>query len=199
MNAKMLIRQCLVVVTLFGTAAFSTTDVAAGPIDVRHSKLIVFVYKAGLFSALADNHVISAPIANGTIATAPSPAVEFFVNAADLVPLDPSLDPAKRAEVRTRMLGADVLDTARFPTIRFVSTAIEPAGSDRWNVSGNLTIHGVTRPLTFPVVLSDGRYRGEAKIRQRDFGITPIRIAGGTVSVKDEVRIEFEIADAESQ
>ena len=46
---------------------------------------------------------------------------------ADLVPLDPDLDQAKRAEVRTRMLGADVLDTARFPTIKFVSTAIEPA------------------------------------------------------------------------
>ena len=194
----MLIRQGLIVATLFGAVAFSPIESAAGPIDVRHSKLIVYVYKAGLFSALADNHVISAPIAHGTIATAPSPAVEFVVNAADLVPLDPNLDPAKRGDVRTRMLGADVLDTARFPTITFSSTAIEPAGSARWNVTGNLTIHGVTRALTFPVALSDGRYRGETRIRQRDFGITPIRIAGGTVSVKDELKIEFDIAAEEA-
>jgi hypothetical protein len=39
-------------------------------------------------------------------------------------------------------------------------------------------------------------YRGEAHIRQRDFGIQPIRIAGGTISVKDDLRIAFDIAPA---
>ena len=184
-------------VTVLGTAALSPLHAAAGPIDIQHSKLTVYVYKSGMFSAFADNHVISAPIARGTISASPSPAVEIVVNAADLVPLDPDLDPAKRAEVRTRMLSVDVLDTAKFPTIRFESTTIESAGSDRWNVSGRLTIHGVTRTVTIPVVRSDGRYRGETRLRQRDFGITPIRIAGGTVSVKDEIKVEFEIAAAD--
>jgi hypothetical protein len=54
----------------------------------------------------------------------------------------------------------------------------------------------VTRVVTFPVVLSDGRYRGETRLRQTDFGIKPIRIAGGTVSVKDELKIEFDIVEA---
>jgi polyisoprenoid-binding protein YceI len=192
MNTKSLV---CVVATVLAASALSPRQADAGPIDVQHSKLTVFVYKSGMFSAFADNHVISAPIARGTITTAPSRAVEIVVNAADLVPLDPGLDPSKRAEVRTRMLGADVLDTAKFPTIQFESTAIEPAGSDRWNVSGRLTIHGVTRAISFPVVKSEGRYRGETRLLQRDFGITPIRIAGGTVSVKDEIKIEFEIAE----
>ena len=194
MGTKALVRRHLVAAAVFGVWALSPVPAAAGPIDVRHSKLTVFVYKAGLFSAFADNHVINAPIASGTIATA-SRAIELVVNAADLVPLDPDLDQAKRAEVRTRMLGVEVLDTARFPTIKFVSSAIEPTGSDRWNVSGSLTIRGVTRTVTFPVVRSDGRYRGETRIRQTDFGIKPIRIAGGTVSVRDELKIEFEIAE----
>ena len=189
-----MVRRHLVAAAVFGVWALSTVPAAAGPIDVQHSKLTVFVYKAGLFSAFADNHVINAPIASGTIAAA-SRAIELVVNAADLVPLDPDLDQAKRAEVRTRMLGVEVLDTARFPTIKFVSSAIEPTGSDRWNVSGSLTIRGVTRTVTFPVVRSDGRYRGETRIRQTDFGIKPIRIAGGTVSVRDELKIEFEIAE----
>jgi hypothetical protein len=195
MGTKALVRRHLVAAAVFGVWALSPVPAAAGPIDVQHSKLTVFVYKAGLFSAFADNHVINAPIASGTIATGSSLAVELVVNAADLVPLDPDLDPAKRAEVRTRMLGVEVLDTARFTTIKFVSTAIEPTGSDRWNVSGSLTIRGVTRTVTFPVVRSGGRYHGETKIRQTDFGIKPIRIAGGTVSVKDELRVEFDIAE----
>ncbi len=195
MNIKLLTCRCLLGATVFGVAALSPTRVIAGPIDVRHSKLTVFVYKAGLFSAFADNHVISAPIASGTITTTPTAAIELVVNAAELVPLDPDLDPAKREQVRTRMLSAEVLDTARFATITFTSGAIEPAGSDRWNVTGRLTIHGVTRTVTFPVTRADGRYRGETRIRQRDFGITPIRIAGGTVSVKDGLKVEFEIAE----
>jgi polyisoprenoid-binding protein YceI len=95
--------------------------------------------------------------------------------------------------VQARMLGAEVLDSAAFPTIDFASTSIEPAGTDRWNVNGRLSIHGVTRALTFQVTRRDGRYRGTAALRQRDFGIEPISIAGGTVKVRDELKVEFDI------
>ena len=194
-NSQLLTCGWMVVAAALGMTALTPLHAAAGPIDVRHSKLTVFVYKAGLFSALADNHVISAPIASGMITTTPTSGIELVVNAADLVPLDPDLDPAKREDVRSRMLGADVLDTLKFPTITFTSTTIEAAGPDRWNVSGRLTIHGVTKAVTIPVVRVDQSYRGETRIRQRDFGINPIRIAGGTVSVKDELKVEFDIAE----
>ena len=196
MGTPSLVCRSLLIAVIAGTAAVAAVTVNAAPIDVQRSKLTVLVYKAGLFSALADNHVLNAPIASGTIATTPTPTIELVVNAAELVPLDPDLDQSKRAEVRTRMLGAEVLDTSRFPTITFVSTAIEAAGSDQWKVSGSLTIHGVTKTVTFPVARSDGRYRGETRVRQTDFGIKPIRIAGGTVSVKDELKIEFDIVEA---
>jgi polyisoprenoid-binding protein YceI len=192
-----MVTQRLVITTVFSVAALLATRDTTGPIDVRNSKLTVFVYKAGLFSAFADNHVISAPIASGTITTTPAPGIELVINTSALVPLDPDLDQAKRDEVRTRMLGAEVLDAGKFPTITFASTAIEPAGPDRWNVSGRLTIHGVTKAVTIAVVGADRVYRGETRIRQRDFGINPIRIAGGTVSVKDELKIEFQIAATE--
>jgi len=38
-----------------------------------------------------------------------------------------------------------------------------------------------------------GHYRGWAQLRQKDFAMTPVTVAGGTVKVKDEVRVEFEI------
>jgi polyisoprenoid-binding protein YceI len=120
-------------------------------------------------------------------------AIELAVRTADLRVLDPDLAADKRAEVQSRMLGPEVLDTARFAAIAFASTAIEPAGSDRWRVTGHLTIRGQARTITFAVARVNGRYRGEVAIKQRDFGIEPIRVAGGTVKVKDELKIQFDI------
>jgi polyisoprenoid-binding protein YceI len=164
------------------------------PIDAGHSTLTVFVYKSGLFSAFADNHVIKAPIASGSISQESSRRVELAVHAADLTVIDPDLRADRRAEVQTRMLGPEVLDTTKFPDITFMSTTIVPAGNDRWNVNGRLTIHGQTRVITFAVARVNGRYRGDVAIKQRDFGIEPIAIAGGTVKVKDEVKIQFDLA-----
>ena len=107
--------------------------------------------------------------------------------------IDPTLPADKRAEVQARMQGPEVLDGSRYPDIRFASTRIDLGGADQWRVTGDLTLHGVTRPLTFAVTRRDRHFRGMASIRQRDFGIRPIRIAGGTVKVKDELRIDFDI------
>jgi len=177
-----------------GVLAASRLVSAPRPIDVQHSTVTIFVYKAGLFSGFADNHVIHAPIASGTISDTPSPHITLQIQAGDLVVADPSLDEKKRAEVRARMLGPDVLDAAAFPIIAFESTAIEPVGENRWNVSGRVTIRGVTRAIRFPAVREAGHYRAATTLNQRDFGIQPIRIAGGTVRVKDEIRLEFDIA-----
>ena len=176
----------------------AAVQTSARPIDVRISKLTIFVYKAGLLRAFGDDHVISAPISRGEVSVSPSPSVQFVVQAGDLVVLDPHLDEDKRAEVRSRMLGPDVLDTAKFPTITFASTGIDSTAGERWTVSGRLTIRGVTRVISFPVTRVNGRYHGDARIQQRDFGIEPIRIAGGTVQVKNELKIEFDIAVSET-
>jgi YceI-like domain len=164
------------------------------PINAEQSTLTVFVYKSGLFSALADNHTVKAPIAAGAISDEAPLHVELTVRSGELRVLDPNLSSDKRADVQARMLSVDVLDVARFPEITFASTGIEPSGADRWTVTGRLTIHGQTRSITFPVALANGRYRGEVAIKQRDFGIEPIRIAGGAVKVKDELKVQFEIA-----
>jgi hypothetical protein len=41
---------------------------------------------------------------------------------------------------------------------------------------------------------ANGHYRGSSRFRQTEFGMTPITIGGGAVKVKDEVRIEFDVA-----
>jgi len=163
------------------------------PINADQSTLTVFVYKSGLFSAFADNHTVKAPVASGSISDQAPLSVELTVHSSALRVLDPDLSADKRADVQARMLSADVLDVARFPEITFASTAIEPSGAGRWTVTGRLTIHGQTRSTTFPVTLANGRYHGEVAIKQRDFGIEPIRIACGAVKVKDELKVQFDI------
>ncbi|MBI3492151.1 MAG: YceI family protein [Acidobacteria bacterium] len=163
------------------------------PIDVERSTITIFVDKGGLFSAFADNHLIRAPIEQGRLTGTNQLSVDLAIKSTRLAVVDPSLAPDKRAEVQRRMLGPEVLDVSRYPDIRFVSTRILPKTDDTWEVTGDLTLHGVSRRVTTLVTRRGDRYRGEARIRQRDFGIEPIRVAAGTVTVKDELRIEFEI------
>jgi hypothetical protein len=47
------------------------------------------------------------------------------------------------------------------------------------------------------VARENGRYTGRATLRQTDFAIAPISIAGGTVKVKNEISIEFDIVTAD--
>jgi polyisoprenoid-binding protein YceI len=190
-SAKAVAERSLLIIAILAATAGLRAE--SRPIDTARSTLTVFVYKSGMFSAFADDHVIRAPIASGSISAEAPLAVEVRVQAGTLKALDPKLAADKRADVQARMLGPEVLDSARYPDITFTSTAIEPAGADRWTVTGRLTIHGQTRPATFAVARRDGHYRGTAVLKQRDFGIQPISIVGGTVKVKDEIKVEFDI------
>src|SRR5207244_1954691 len=80
----------------------------------------------------------------------------------------------------------------RFPQIRFHSVAIQRLESGAWHVEGELELHGQIHPLTVDAVMVDGHYKGSTTVRQTAFGITPIRVAGGTVKVKDDVQVDFD-------
>jgi len=161
-------------------------------IDVQKSKLTVRVYKSGLFSAFAHDHEITAPITLGVFQEA-NPSVELTVDARKLRVVDPEVSDKDRAEIQATMLSAKVLEAEKFPEISFRSSKIERLGADKWAVQGDLSLHGQTRPVKVEVERQSGIYRGSATVLQKDFGIEPIRIAGGSVKVKNEVRIEFEI------
>jgi len=164
-------------------------------IDAAKSAMTIRVYKAGFFSAFAHNHEIAAPVAEGSVEASARPAVELRVDARKLRVLDPEASARARAKIQKTMEGPQVLDSSRFPDIVFRSSAVEKAGGAHWVVCGELTLRGQTHPVLVDVTEEkDGRYRGSARLRQRDFGIEPVRLAGGTVKVKDEVKVEFEIA-----
>jgi len=181
----------LIAVWFLGTCALSLAA-SQKAIDTDKSRMTVRVYKAGVFSAFGHNHEIAAPIAAGSF-DEEKPAVELVVDARQLRALDKDVSDKDRAEIQETMLGPRVLDSQKFPEIVFRSSHAERLGDGKWAIEGGLTLHGQTQSVRVQVEGQGGRYRGWAQLKQKDFGITPVVVAGGTVKVKNEVRVEFDI------
>jgi polyisoprenoid-binding protein YceI len=162
------------------------------PIDTKQSKVTVRVFKSGLFSAFAHDHTIEAPIAAGSIDTA-ARTVQLSFHAQDMKVMDPGTSDKDKVEIERTMKGEKVLDAERYPEIVFNSTAVEARDATHFNARGDLSLHGTTRPIEMLVKFDGGRYTGSVKLKQTEFGIKPVNIAGGTVKVKDEVEILVEI------
>jgi polyisoprenoid-binding protein YceI len=184
----------VVLTLLLSSATPALARAEARVIDRAHSTITVYVYKTGILAGLAHNHEIEAPIAGGEVKDSEIPFVELRVDSTKLRVLDPEASDRTRATIQATMQGAEVLDVSHFPEIHFRSTGVEPKGADHWIVHGNLDLHGQTHPISFEVALKDGLYQGAAELKQTGFGITPVKVAGGTVKVKDEVKIAFSIA-----
>ena len=161
--------------------------------DVMQSSLTIRVFKSGVFSAFAHDHEIKTPIEKGTIDSSANSRVQLHVDARKLRVLDPEIAAEKRAEIQRTMEGLTVLDSEHFPDISYQSTTVTKTGDARWEVHGILDLHGMKQPVLIAVFLQGGHYRGSGSFKQSGFGISPIRIAGGTVKIKDEIEIEFDI------
>jgi polyisoprenoid-binding protein YceI len=154
--------------------------------------MTVHVYKTGVLSALGHDHEIAAPVTSGAVDVS-GHKVELRVAAGALKVQDAKVSDKDRAEIQSNMLGPDVLDTKTYNEIRFRSTNAESAGAGAWKLAGELTLHGQTKPVSMEVHERDGHYAGNCRFKITDFGIKPIKAAGGTVRVKDEVQVEFDI------
>jgi len=105
-----------------------------------------------------------------------------------------------------RGMRQDVLEVARYPEVVFMSTKVSATrtaeGQYRTKINGNLSLHGVTRDhLINAQVTVNGsslRAQGEFALRQTDYNIKPVSAVGGTLKVKDELKLSFDIV-AEKQ
>jgi polyisoprenoid-binding protein YceI len=176
-------------------ALLASTNVWAAnhEIDNQRSVITIHVSKAGLLSAFGHDHEITTRISGGHIQYPENPSVELWVDARALRVVDPEASAKDRAEVQTRMEGPDVLDVRRFPEIHFRSIAVEQRGKDRWTVRGNLDLHGQSRPGVLDIAEAGGWFVGTATLKIRDYGITPPVVAGGSVKVKDEIKLDFKV------
>jgi YceI-like domain len=158
----------------------------------QQSTITVHVFKAGLFSGLAHNHVVLAPIARAGLDAAHF-AAEITVPAKEMKVMDPEVSDKDRAEIQSTMLGPKVLDAEKYPEIHFRSSRIEQSAPQHYRVTGKLELHGTSKELSFEVTGGPEHYHGAARLKQSDFGIKPISLFGGSVKVKDELELEFEV------
>ena len=185
-------RNLLLCATLIAMSA-GPVRAQSSPVDVDHSTLTIRVFKSGLFSGFAHNHEIAAPLSSGVV-DPHAPSVEVRFDARKLTVLDADAPADDRAKIQETMLSDKVLDANHFTDIVFRSHRVKPSGENAYTVEGELSLHGVAQPLTFPVSLENGRYKGSVKLKQTGFGITPISLFGGSVKVKDVIEISFDIA-----
>ncbi len=107
------------------------------------------------------------------------------------------LSESDRQEIQTTMRGDRQLDAAKYPDISFRSVSIEPRASGDFLLTGDFTLHGTTRRISFPLTgqLTGGALHatGAFEFNQSDFGITPISLFLGAVRNQDRVRIVFDL------
>lgn len=121
-----------------------------------------------------------------------SVSVEVDVNSLEVRTGSGGIKPltdSDRTEIK-KTIQQKVLNTSRHPAITFRSTRV--AGTaDSFTVDGDLTITGVTQPITLHGRLADGRVQGSATIAQSRWGIRPYTGFFGALKLSDEVRAEF--------
>jgi len=162
------------------------------PTKPHESAVTIHVFKAGLFSGLAHNHLVLAPIGGASVEP-DAKKVEVSFSTKDMRVIDPEVSDKDRAEIQSTMLGPKVLDTAKYPEIRFKSSSIEQTSPEHYRVTGTLDLHGKQKELSFEVTGTPEHYHGATKLKQTDFGIQPISMFGGSVKVKDELDLEFDV------
>lgn len=96
---------------------------------------------------------------------------------------------------------AEYLDVAKYPAMTFVSTKIAAAGANKYRVTGDLTLHGVTKSIAMDFTVGGapqkdaaGKLNQQAKssitLKRKDFGIAPT-VQEGVVANPIEVKIEL--------
>jgi polyisoprenoid-binding protein YceI len=162
-------------------------------IDVQRSAIVIHVGKSGMLSAAGHDHTISAPISSGIVRESPTPSVEFTVATAKMsVQPDPKVDAKTQAQIQKDMEEM-TLETKKFAEITFRSSRIEKLAEGQWKVQGDLSLHGVTKPITLTVQQTGESYSAHTVLKQTDFGIKPVSVGGGMIKVKNEVEIDFQI------
>ena len=175
-----------------GTALAAAQSPNTTAADAQRSAITIHVFKSGLFSGFAHNHVVVAPITGANIDPAGLRA-EITVVTKEMKVTDPDVSEKDRAEIQSTMLGPKVLDQEKFPEIHFKSSRIEQTSPEHYRVTGTLELHGTKHEITLEVTGGPEHYHGTTKLKQSDYGIKPISLGGGSIKVKDELELEFDV------
>jgi len=114
----------------------------------------------------------------------------------------------RNADRDNHLRTGDFFEVEKYPKLTFEATSITKSGEGEYNVTGNVTLHGVTRPETFAVTFEGAGkdpwgnhkagFSAEGSIKRSDYGLTyNAALETGGVLIGDDVKIHIEIEAAE--
>jgi len=173
-------------------------------LDPAASKFTVQAFAEGLLSMFGHDPVIGVKDFQGEASFVPGTFenawLKLTINANSLRVVNDVKEKDRRDIERT--MRDEVLETGKFPEIVFQSNNVSLSrigeGRYRGRVIGDLTLHGVTQSnisINGEVILNnDGlKTKGNFVIKQTDYKIKLVSVAGGTLKIKNEVKGRFDI------
>ena len=191
-GGHMIRRLLAAAVTTLAAPAFAAT----WTLDPAHTS-VQFSVRHMMVSNVSGEFAKVSGTVNGDQSAATGAAIEATIDAASINTREPKRD--------EHLKSADFLDVAKYPTITFKSRKIEAAGAGSFKVTGDLTLHGVTKEVVLDVsdvtpAIKDpmGKTRAGAhattKINRKDFGVNWSKtLDGGGVMVGDDVAITIDV------
>ncbi|MCI0447403.1 YceI family protein [bacterium] len=181
----------------------ATTEIS-GKINPTRSRFTAKAFASGLLSSFGYDPSFSIRNVTGELQFVPDnpESANLKLNIrADSIEVTGDMSNKDRNEIEKTMR-EDVLEIDRFPDITFQSKSV--AGDKifenqyRVKIQGDLTLHGVTRPETIEaqVTVNGDQIRayGDFTLRQTDYNIKLVSVAGGTLKLKDELKFSFDLA-----
>jgi polyisoprenoid-binding protein YceI len=165
-------------------AAEAPVPAGAYTLDKSHASLVFTVNHLGF------SHYTAQPAASRIEATIDANSLEL---------------PTPPAGFTDTLKGPQWLDTAKHPTITFTSTTVEPTGKNTARVTGDFSLHGVTKPVVLEATFNGGYaghpmdpharigFSAKGSFKRSDFGIAyGVPAPGTTMGVGDEVTVMIE-------
>ncbi len=193
----------------WGTPSYGETSFYQ--IDANKSELVARLFRGGFVGFMGHNHVIRATEFSGSIQFDPEKhsffAAFIEVKTASLKADEPEIRAKHKLKKKVRdrdrkriqntMESSEQLDVKKFPVMTFKATKVEKQEKDQYRIHGDLTMHGVTNPVSLLMLAkiekSQVALQGSLKIKQSDFGIKPFSAVFGSVKNKDEAILFIEL------
>lgn len=171
--------------------------------DASASEINVTLTQEGFISRLHPTHRVVAKSFSGRIELPKDETkmtAQMEAEAKTMTNMDTTMGEFERKEFHA-VLRNTVLEVDKFPMIKFVSvslTEVKKTGDKRsFTLNGDLTLHGVTKRVAFPVNANisetELRATGEAKLKQSDFGMKPFEKGLGLIKIGDEMKVTFTV------
>lgn len=169
--------------------------------DQTQAECLVFTFKEGLLSKVAHDLKIKVTsfvvqLEGGAVRAEFDTRSLRVVNAMKDGHENPSAlsegDKAKIAE----QIADEVLHASEHPKALFVSRSMTRRPDGGYSITGDLTLHGVSKPLQVETRLADGAQQATVELHQPDYGVTPFKAMMGTLKVKPGVIVQLRVPDA---